>query len=417
MAAKAVASRDERGTAQSFLDLALPHWAARGLSYAIIAVVLIAAIAAVVIKLPETVTADFVLVPARGTDPIKATRQGVVNKVFVSEGQPVSQGDLIATIRSESAGDRAAELMTVQTQIAGAGESFTNAKARFTAQTLADEQETRKFAARVEHLEGLIALKRRQLDLLKQMVDSYEKLYREGIASRAQLTDKQLEVADLAAELEKLNSEQSETRAAIEKLRIDGSARRAEFNEIERTYKEATATGEIRVAALREGLAGSDGNEIRLTAPCAGTILRLHVKSSGAVLREGEAVAELVCGDETLQAELRVPGAGVGKLKTGHGVKLKYDAFPYQRYGVRYGQVVWLSPATVETKEGAEFKAHVEIADTEIYVQGQSHRLRAGMSGKAEIVIGNRSLIEFVFEPLRQLKENLSDVPGEISKR
>jgi len=39
------------------------------------------------------------------------------------------------------------------------------------------------------------------------------------------------------------------------------------------------------------------------------------------------------------------------------------------------------------------------------------------MSGKAEIVIGNRSLIEYVFEPLRQLKENFSDVPEQISKR
>ncbi len=417
MAANSVAIKDERGTSQAFLALAVPHWAARSLSYAIIAVVLVAVIASVLIKLPETVTADFVLVPARGTDPLKATRQGIVNQVFVSKGQSVNQGDVIATLRSESAGDRAAELMTTQTRLAGAGESFINAKAKFTAQTLAEEQELRKLAARVEHLEGLIALKRQQLALLKQMAESYEKLYREGIASRAQLTERQLEVAELAAELEKLIAEQSETRAAIEKLRIDSSARRAEFKEVERTYREETATGEIRVAALRAGLAGSDGDEIRLTAPCAGTILRLHVKNSGAVLHGGETVAELVCAGETLQAELKVPESGMGKLKTGQGVKLKYDAFPYQRYGVKYGRVAWLSPAAVETKDGASFKAHVEVTDTEMLAQGQSRPLAAGMSGKAEIVIGNRTLIEYVFEPLRQLKENFSDVPEQVSKR
>jgi len=417
MSATSVDSNDERRIARTFLALAPPHWAARGLSYAIIATVVIAAIAAVVIKLPETVTADFVLVPARGTDPIRATRQGIVNKVFVSEGQSVNQGDVIATLRSESAGDRAAELMTAQTQLAGAGDSFINTKAKFTSQTLADQQEMRKLAARVEHLEGLIALKRQQLDLLKQMTDSYEKLYREGIASRAQLTEKQLAVAEMAAEMEKLVSEQSETRAAIEKLTIDSAARHAELKEVERTYREATAINEIRAGALRAGLAGSDGNEIRLTAPCAGTILRLHVKNSGAVLHEGYAVAELACAGETLQAELNVPESGVGKLKTGQGVKLKYDAFPYQRYGVKYGSVSWLSPAAVETNLGASFKSHVEIADSEIMVQGQPRSLFAGMTGKAEIVIGNRSLIEYVFEPLRQLKENLSDVPAQISKR
>src|SRR6185503_16407588 len=173
MAADAAALNDERRSAKTFLTLAPPHWAARGLSYAIIAILLIAAIAAVVIKLPETVTADFVLVPARGTDPIKSTLQGIVNHVFVSEGQSVNHGDVIATIRSEAAGDRAAELMTVQTQLAGTGESFMNAKARLGAQTLADEQEIHRLAARNEHIEGLIVLKRRQLSLLNQMADSY----------------------------------------------------------------------------------------------------------------------------------------------------------------------------------------------------------------------------------------------------
>src|SRR6185312_12893357 len=107
-------------------------------------------------------------------------------------------------LRSDSAGDRAAELMTTQTQLAGAGESFLNAKAKFAAQTLASEQETRKLAARIEHLQGLIVLKRQQLTLLKQMAESYEKLYREGIASRAQLTERQLEVSNLSAELVRL---------------------------------------------------------------------------------------------------------------------------------------------------------------------------------------------------------------------
>lgn len=416
MAANLTTANEEPSIARSFLALAPPHWAARGLSYAIIAVVLIAAIASVVIKLPETVTADFVLVPATGTDPLKATRQGIVNQVFVREGQTVNQGDVLVTLKSEAAGDRAAELMMAQTQLAGAGESFTNAKAKFTAQILADEQEIAKLTLRVDHLEGLVALKRQQLTLLKQMQESFEKLYQQGIASRAQLTQRQLEVNELQAELEKLIAEQGETRAAIAKLKLEAVARRAEFQEVEHSYRQATATGEIRVAALRSGLSGSDGNEIRLIAPSAGTILRLHVKNSGALLHEGEIVAELVNPGEKLRAELNLPEAGVGKLKAGQGVKLKYDAFPYQRYGVRYGQVAWLSPATIESKDGASFRAQVELGESELLIQGQSRPLAAGMSGKAEIVIGKRSLIEYIFEPLRQLKENLSDVPQQTAR-
>jgi hemolysin D len=263
----------------------------------------------------------------------------------------------------------------------------------------------------------LVTLKRQQLKLFKQLVDSDETLYREGIVSRAQLAGRQLEFAELQAELEKLLAEEKETSVAIEKLKFESSARQADFKEVQRTYKESAATGEIRISALRSGLAGSDGSEVRLTAPCTGTILRLYIKSTGAVVHEGEPIADLVCAGETLQADLQLPETGLSKLRIGQGVKLKYDAFPYQRYGVRYGQVAWLSPAAADTRDGKTFRAHVELSETDLIVQGQPHRLIAGMSGKAEIVVGNRSLIEYVLEPLRQLKENYSDMPEQLTKR
>ena len=417
MKTNSVVEKKSTEPTKSFLDLAPPHWASRALSYVIISTVVVAGIASIVIKLPETVTANFVLAPTRGSDPIRTPRQGVADRVFVSEGQSVNQGDLILTLRSEIAGDRTADLMTLQTQMAGAGESFGNAKQKFTSQTLADEQESRKLASRVEHLTELIAFKRQQVNLLKQLVDSDETLYREGIVSRVQLADRQLEYGKLAAELETLAAEQNETKLAIEKLRIESGVREADFKEVQRTYKESAATGEIRIAALRSGLPATNGNEVRLNAPCAGTILRMNIKNGGAVLHEGEVVAELVCTGETLQAELKIPESGLGKLSVGQGVKLKYDAFPYQRYGVRYGRVSWLSPSRSETTDGSTFRAQVELSERELNAHGQSHQLIAGMSGTAEIVVGNRSLIEYVFEPLRRLKENYSDVPERLTRR
>lgn len=417
MKSNAVVEKKSTEPTKSFLDLTPPHWASRALSYVIISTVVVAGIASIVIKLPETVTASFVLAPTRGSDPIRTPRQGVADRVFVSEGQSVNQGDLILTLRSEMAGDRTADLMTLQTQMAGAGESFVNAKQKFSSQTLADESESRKLASRVEHLAELIAFKRQQVNLLKQLVDSDETLYREGIVSRVQLADRQLEHTKLAAELETLVAEQNETKLAIEKLRIESGVREAEFKEVQRTYKESAATGEIRIAALRSGLPATNGNEVRLTAPCAGTILRMNIKNGGAVLHEGEVVAELVCTGETLQAELKIPESGLGKLSVGQGVKLKYDAFPYQRYGVRYGRVSWLSPARSETNDGSTFRAQVELSERELTAQGQSHQFIAGMSGTAEIVVGNRSLIEYVFEPLRKLRENYSDVPERLTRR
>jgi multidrug efflux pump subunit AcrA (membrane-fusion protein) len=412
MAAKSVTSANTDAFPPSlktdFLDLDPPHWAARGLAHAIIAVFALGAIASVAITLPEKVTAQFALAPAHGADPVKATRGGVVAQVLASEGQTVNKGDLIVTLRSEAAGARAAELQTIQTQLAGSGESFINARMKYNAERLSAGQETRKLEGRVQHLESLITHKRGQLALTCEMAASYEKLYREGIASQAQHTAKQIEVSELMSEVERLVAEQRDARVEIEKLKLGEVARQTEFREYERKLKETTQTEEIRAVAIKSGLADADGGQVRLVAPCAGTILKLRVKDSGAVVGEGETVAELACGGEQLVAELTVPESGVGKLKIDQGVKLKYDAFPYQRYGVKYGKLSWLSPAKGEGETARVFKARVELADKEIVVKGQPRQLAAGMSGVAEIVVGKRALISYAFEPIRQLRENMS---------
>ena len=393
----------------SFLDLTPPHWAARGLAWALLAVFALGSIASIAISMPEKVTAQFTLTPVRGADPVKAIRGGVVIELLAVEGQAVKQGDLLVTLRSDSAAERTAELQTIETRLAGAGDSYLNAKRKLESVALSDEQETLKLEGRVRQLHTLIEHKRQQLALTERMKNSYEKLYREGIASQAQLTAKLIEVSELASEVERLVAEQNDARAEIEKLKLTGATRRTEFTEFERDLKEKTKTGEIRADALKSGLTNIDGNQVRLLAQCSGVVLKLKVRDKGAVVGEGETVAELACGGNKLVAELNVPESGVGKLKLDQGVKLKYDAFPYQRFGAKHGRLAWLSPAK---GEGAtNFTARVELTETEIPVKGQSRALSAGMTGTAEIVVGKRTLLSYVFEPIKQLRENLADVP------
>lgn len=393
----------------SFLDLTPPHWAARGLAWALLAVFALGSIASIAISMPEKVTAQFTLTPVRGADPVKAIRGGVVIELLAVEGQAVKQGDLLVTLRSDSAAERTAELQTIETRLAGAGDSYLNAKRKLESVALSDEQETLKLEGRVRQLDTLIGHKRQQLALTERMKNSYEKLYREGIASQAQLTAKLIEVSELASEVERLVAEQNDARAEIEKLKLTGATRRTEFTEFERDLKEKTKTGEIRADALKSGLTNIDGNQVRLLAQCSGVVLKLKVRDKGAVVGEGETVAELACGGNQLVAELNVPESGVGKLKLDQGVKLKYDAFPYQRFGAKHGRLAWLSPAK---GEGAtNFTARVELTETEIPVKGQSRALSAGMTGTAEIVVGKRTLLSYVFEPIKQLRENLADVP------
>jgi membrane fusion protein len=403
---------DEKDDCPPFLDIDPPHWAVSGLARLLILLFIVAAIASFIIKVPESVSAPFVLAPARGTDPVKTARGGVIRQAFAFEGQLVKQGEPLFVIQSELAGDRAADLQSLETQLAGSSASLNNARAQYESHRLSDLEETRKLEERVAHLGRLIAARKNDLETIKQIAGSYAKLYKDGLASQNESKRRELEVSQAASEIDRLEAEQRETRAAIEKLRYEATARQTELRELERRVKEEATRTEIRVAALRNGLANSRGAEVTVTAPHSGIILGARVKGSGAVVSEGEVLCEMVREGEMLQAELAVPATGVGRLCAGQGVKLLYDAFPYQRYGVRYGVVRWISPASLDSKESPTFRALVDLETESLVVAGQPRALLPGMSGRAEVVIGRRSLISFVFEPIRQLKESFADAPA-----
>lgn len=462
---------DEAGA--SFLDVAPPHWAARGLAWVLVALAAAAAVASVVIRLPETVSSPFVLVPARGADPIRASRNGIIAAVRVGEGQAVARGDPAFVIQSPSIGDRSAELRSLETQLVGVSDSRANTRQRYESQRRADEEEHGRLTRRGAHLtqklveqrtiravreakfRGDLAIQRNDIDITtkevefkrthhaiaRELADRLERAYKEGIVSWLEHSNRRLEAAKLAVEIQQLEraletarlkvnqltadyetqeiewkltvaeleAESREVQGALEKLRHAGVARDAEHRELERRLGEDSDKARIRAGALTEELGQSRGSALSVGAPCSGTVLRLLVKGPGAVVQDGELLGELACAGERLQAEVSVPQSGAGQIKAGQVVRLLYDAFPYQRHGIKYGTVRWVSPASVTVKDKSVFRVLADIEDEGIVVKGERRPLMAGMIGRADIVVGRRSLLAYAFEPLRQLKETLAD--------
>src|SRR5262249_31251903 len=84
-----------------------------------------------------------------------------------------------------------------------------------------------------------------------------------------------------------------------------------------------------------------------------------------------------------------------------------YDSFPYQQFGVKFGALSWISP----TASTSTFRAIAEIDAESVMVLGQPTPLKAGMGGRAEVVIARRSLISFALDPIRQIRENMAAPP------
>jgi membrane fusion protein len=132
------------------------------------------------------------------------------------------------------------------------------------------------------------------------------------------------------------------------------------------------------------------------------------VRNAGAVIHEGDLLAEIVCADETLHAELLLPERGLALVRVGQAVKLLYDAFPYQRYGVHFATLRWVSPASTVVSGTVMFRAFADLDAETIGVEGQPRPVLPGMTGRAAVVVGRRSLASYAIEPLRQLRESLA---------
>jgi biotin carboxyl carrier protein len=221
-------------------------------------------------------------------------------------------------------------------------------------------------------------------------------------------TEREVEETEWRVTLAQLESDVDEVRVATERLRHETAARAAENRELDRRLLEDVEKATIRVAAVRGALVEAQGDRLTVSAPCAGVVVRLAVKRQDAVVHEGEILCEVACSGERLQAELTVPPSGIGKIKQGQGVKLRYAAFPYERYGIRYATVHWVSSVGVGDKGSPAFRALAGLEEEAVKIDGQLRPLLAGMGGRADIVVGRRSLVSYAFEPLRRLREDLA---------
>jgi membrane fusion protein len=394
-----------------FLKSEPPHWAARGVGYLLILLFFTALIASILIYVPETVSGSFVLVPIRGTDPVRASHSGIVADVRVIEGMSVSKDDALFIIRSQNINDRSAEMSTLEMQLKGSESKLMNAKTKYENDQLVNDQEEKRLIARKEYVNRMIVLKKSELDLATELADRYEKLKKEGIVNQTDYTARKLESTRLAGELEQFQTDLSDTETAINKIHHESDARRAEYNQLQQDIRESLDRDRIRMEALKKDLVFSSGDEVRIPATCSGTVVDLEIKASGAVVQEGETLCEIACAGEQLQAQATIPQSGVVRIREGQGVKLLYDAFPYQRYGVQFGVVRWVSPAGTTVKSDAEFPVLVDLQSDAVMVKGQPRALMPGMKGTAQVVVERRSLISYAFAPIRQLKENLSSPP------
>ncbi|TAE57117.1 MAG: HlyD family efflux transporter periplasmic adaptor subunit [Nostocales cyanobacterium] len=145
-------------------------------------------------------------------------------------------------------------------------------------------------------------------------------------------------------------------------------------------------------------------------SPINGTIFELPITKPGAVVQIGQQIAKIAPKNAQLILKAQIPSQDSGFLKTGMPVKVKFDAYPFQEYGIVAGAVSWISPDAKinQTSTGSIDTYELEIKLSQQYVQnGKKHiPLTAGQTANAKVIIRQRRIIDFVLDPFTKLQKN-----------
>ncbi len=144
-------------------------------------------------------------------------------------------------------------------------------------------------------------------------------------------------------------------------------------------------------------------------SPIDGVIFELPIQKPGSVVEPGQMIAQIAPNNTPLILKAQMPSQQSGFLKVGMPVKIKFDAYPFQDYGVVQGRVSWISPnSKVQTTNQGNIETYeLEISLDQPYIQNANRRipLTPGQTATAEVIIRQRRVMDFILDPFKKLQE------------
>jgi multidrug efflux pump subunit AcrA (membrane-fusion protein) len=334
-----------------------------------------------------------VLVPVQGADPIQSPLQAVLDKVCVTEGETVKVGALLFVLRSDEIRGLDTQSRTQSEDLRSREESLAKSDAAYASQLEIKSAEIAQAESEVKFREKHAATSR---DLVARM----EKLSKKGGIAQVELIKYRLD----AAESEK---DYSVAQRTFQQVNFDRERIQTEHA---RQRNEDTAEIEklkFRLSALKGEMEGSQLNLLSMRAPYDAVVISLSQRNAGSVVAHGQELCQLAQLEGKPRARLTLTESGLPKLAIGQRIRFFFDAFPYQRYGAVSAKLDWISPSAVSSAEGPHFVALASLDNSE--GRKTPLALRVGMGGQARIIVGQRTMIEYAFEPIRQLRENMRE--------
>ncbi len=355
-----------------------------------------------------------VILPIDGLTRMVAPQAGWIAELKVREGARVRQGDVLYRVSIDST----TTLGNTQDAITKVlRDGLEELRAAFSRQKALDAIEKQSLVTQKHDLEREIV----QLEEQIRLGEEFTRQMAEFAERQQQLISKGISVSrEYEARLQSLNSQ----RAQLAGLRRELVQLSSRFNQVENQLYGFDLTAEARKAEIRRQILAAEQSlsegeakrELLITAPRDGKVTGI-ITLAGQTVGAGTPLLTIVPEDRPLVAQLLAPSSAIGFIREGTEVLLRYEAFPYQKFGQHSGRISLISRANLSPEEVAQFslgKFNLQTAPTlyritvqpdnaRVMAYGRAEPLQAGMQLEAHLLLETRPLYQWILEPLYSL--------------
>jgi len=341
-------------------------------------------------KLEQISRAKGIVIATAKIQDIQSVNDGVIENIYVSEGQIVKKGEVIAKL-DESQFQASYE--SIRAKVAALEASISRLEAevfkkelKFTKLSLEYPEfvssQRELFKRKQEALNDEISVLQNALRLAKDELDLNAPLVKTGDVGSIELIKLKRQVADIEGQIvNKRNKYFQESQAELTKSEQDLSTQKQELND------KTVTLGRAEIISSMDAIVNN-----------------IVVTTKGAKVKAGEVVLQLVPIDE-LVIEAKLSPSEISFVKVGQKASVKLDAYDFSIFGGFEGKVKHISSDTLieKTNKGEEhfFRVLISLSGNEITSKiGKKVIVTPGMTGQIDIITGERTVLTYLAKPV-----------------
>ncbi|GAA6155342.1 HlyD family type I secretion periplasmic adaptor subunit [Pyruvatibacter sp. HU-CL02332] len=241
-----------------------------------------------------------------------------------------------------------------------------------------------------------------QVDLIGQEISSVKTLVRKGLERKPRLLGLQRRQAEISSAMSGRKASIARAQQQIGETEIRITTARSQFlDEVAGQLSEVRtrlASVEEEIEARRDVL-----DRTVISAPVSGVVVGRRFSTAGGVVRPGDTILDIVPDGGNLQIDARISPTDIDIVHTGLTAKVHLLSFSQRALPAIDGTVQTVSADSLEDDRTGEryYKAQVLIDAKHLAEAGDDIQLTPGMPADVLIVTGERTLLSYLSQPLR----------------